>query len=104
NGLAKGGISVPQGTSPYKYVGSICGQGRTPACQTILTAIDANAASAIRADASGRGVLPGVPPGTYYLMISTIYNRQPIMWTQPVQLKAGANSLTLDPSTATPVN
>jgi hypothetical protein len=36
-----------------------------------LDAIKANAASAVRADANGSGTFPGVPPGTYYLMIST---------------------------------
>jgi hypothetical protein len=100
--LAKGGISVPAGMSPYKYVGSIC-VSRTPDCQKILDAVNVNAASAVRADVNGSGTLPGVPPGTYYLMISTRYNNQPIMWNTPIQLKVGANALTLDPRNAVPV-
>jgi hypothetical protein len=103
NALAKGGISVPPGTSPYKYVGSIC-VSRTPDCQKIMNAINANAASAVRADANGSGTFPGVPPGTYYLMISTRYNNQGLIWGQPVQLKAGPNALTLALGNATPVN
>ncbi len=103
NALAKGGISVPSGTSPYKYVGSIC-VSRTPDCQKIMNAINANAASAVRADANGSGTFPGVPPGTYYLMISTRYNNQGIVWGQSVQLKAGSNSLALDLHNATPIN
>jgi hypothetical protein len=66
--LAKAGVSVPAGTSPYKYVGSACA-GRIPDCQKSMNAIMANAASAVRADANGRGAFPGVPPGRYYLMI-----------------------------------
>jgi len=89
--------------SPYKYVGGMC-VSRTPDCQKILDAINVNAASAVRADANGSGTLPGVPPGTYYLMISTRYNNQPVMWNMPVTLKAGANSLTLDARNAVPVN
>jgi hypothetical protein len=102
--LSKGGVSVPPGVSPYKYVGQVCAAGKTPDCQTILNAINVNAASAVRADANGSGTMPGVPPGTYYLMISTRYNNQSLVWGQAVQLRAGANSLTLNPRDATPIN
>jgi hypothetical protein len=55
-------------------------------------------------DASGSGTFPGVPPGSYYLMISARYNNQSLVWGQAVQLKPGQNSLTLDPSNAVPIN
>jgi len=45
-----------------------------------------------------------VPPGTYYLQISTRYNNQALVWAQAVQLKAGPKSITLDQSNATPIN
>jgi hypothetical protein len=102
--LAKGGVSVPQGVSPYKYVGQVCAAGKTPDCQTILNAINVNAASAVRADENGSGTMPGVPPGMYYLMISMLYNNRTLVWGQAVQLKAGANSVTLNPRDATPIN
>jgi hypothetical protein len=89
--------------SPYKYVGTVCAN-RTPDCQKIMEAINASAASAIRADANGAGTFPGVPAGTYYLMISTRYNNQALVWGQAVQLKPGPNSMTLDQSNATPIN
>jgi hypothetical protein len=101
--LAKGGVAVPAGTSPYKYVGGVCGS-RTPECQQALDAIKANAASAVRADASGAGTLPGVPPGTYYLMVSAIYNKQSLVWGQAVHVNAGQNSVTLDLRNAMPLN
>jgi hypothetical protein len=103
NALARGGVSVPAGTSPYKYVGTACGT-HAPDCQKMIDAIKADSISAVRADASGRGTLPGVPPGTYYLMISAVFNRQAFIWGQPVQLNAGPNSITLDQSNATPLN
>ena len=37
-------------------------------------------------------------------MISTRYNNQPIVWGQPVQLKPGANSITLSQQNGTPLN
>jgi hypothetical protein len=102
--LAKGGVTVPSGMSPYTYVANTCAQGRTPDCQKILDAVNANAASAVRADANGRGVFPGVPPGTYYLDITTRFNNQGLVWGQAVQLKAGSNSMTLNQSNAAPMN
>jgi hypothetical protein len=103
NALEQGGVSVPQGMSPYKFAGTACGT-RTPDCQKINDAIKASAASAVRADASGAGTFPGVPPGTYYLMISARYNNQSLVWGRAVQLKSGLNSITLDRSNAIPID
>lgn len=103
NLVAKAGVAVPAGSNAYKVLGIACGT-HSPDCQKIMDAIKASAASAMRADGNGSGTLPGVPPGTYYLMISTRYNNQALTWDHPVQLKAGANSLTLSMQNATPVN
>jgi hypothetical protein len=100
--LANGGVSVPAGVSPYTYAGTACGN-RTPDCPKISEAVKVSAASAVRADANGSGTFPGVPPGTYYLMISARYNNQSLVWGQAVQIKAGANSVTLDLSNATTI-
>ncbi len=101
--LAKGGVTVPPGTSPYKYAGTACGTN-SPDCPKVKAAISASAASAVRADANGAGKFPGVPPGTYYLMISVVYNKQPYVWGQAVQIHSGTNSLVLDLRSATPLN
>jgi hypothetical protein len=50
----------------------------------------------MRADPSGKATLPGVPPGTYFLMLSGRYNNQPLFWELKLDLKAGANTVTLD--------
>ena len=102
--LTKAGITVPAGTSPYMFTAVACGPNRTPDCAKINAAIGASAISVARSDANGAATLPAVPPGTYYLMISTRYNNQPLAWGQPVQLNPGANSVTLDQKNATPVN
>ena len=101
--LAKGGVSVPAGISPYKYAGTACG-ANSPDCPKVKAAITASTISAVRADGNGAGTFPGVPPGTYYLMISAVYNRQPYVWGQAVQIHAGANSLALDLRSAVPLN
>jgi len=101
--LAKGGVTVPAGMSPYKYAGSACGTN-SPDCPKVKAAINASVISAVRADANGAGTFPGVPPGTYYLMISAVYNRQAYVWGQAVQVHSGANTLALDLTTAIPQN
>jgi hypothetical protein len=103
NALAIGGVTVPQGVSPYKYAGTACGT-QSSDCPKIMAAIKADSISAVRADATGGATLPGVPPGTYYLMISAVFNRQPLIWGQSVQLNAGANTIVLDQRNAAPLN
>ena len=93
--LKKGGIDVPAGMPAQKFVASICGT-RTPECQKVLAAVTADAASAIRADITGKAAFPGVPPGSYYLMISTQFNQQNLFWGFKVDLQPGANTVTLD--------
>ena len=100
--LANAGVVVPAGVSPYKYAGTACGTG-SPDCPKIKAAINTSAASAVRADPTGKGTFPGVPPGTYYLMISALYSKQQYVWGQAVHLNAGANSITLDLHNATPL-
>ena len=97
--MARAGVQVPAGESPYKVLGNACGN-HTPDCQKILAAVNADAASAARADVSGKAAMPPVPPGTYYLMISAQYNNQALVWDMPVQLKTGNNSLTLSQTNA----
>ena len=101
--IAKSGVNIPAGTTPFKFLGLACGN-RTPDCQTIMNAIKAGAVSSVRADVNGRGTFPGVPPGTYYLMISTRFNNQTLLWLQAVQVNAGSNSITLDARNATAMN
>ena len=101
--VSSAGVSIAPGTSPYKALGQACGN-RTPDCQKILVAIKANAAFGVRADATGKGIFSGIAPGNYYLMISTRYNNQALVWSQQVQVAPGANSITLDEGNATPMH
>ncbi len=103
NVVASGGVPVPPGTSPYKVMSSAC-VNRNADCQKIMEAVKANAVGGVRADANGSGTFSGLAAGTYYLMISTRYNNQGLAWGQAVQVRPGANSVTLDLRNATPLN
>jgi hypothetical protein len=102
NAVTNAGVPVPAGVSVVKAYGTACAN-HTPDCQQFGAVWKADAISAARADATGKAILPGVPAGTYYLTISVRYNNQPIVWDMKVALKAGANSLTLDPHNALPM-
>jgi hypothetical protein len=97
--LTKGGAAVPAGVSPHRAVKDACAQ-KTPDCRKYLLAVSADAATGLAADANGQATLPGVPPGTYFLMVSNQNNT--IYWELKVQLKAGPNSISLDAHNATP--
>ena len=100
NALAKGGIQVPTGTPPAKFYAISC-QNRSPDCPKIAQVWKSDAVSAARGDATGKATLPGVAPGTYFLMITIRYNNQPCIWDLKVDLKPGVNSITLDQQNAT---
>jgi hypothetical protein len=96
-------VTIPPDSTAHKALGLAC-TNRTPDCQKIVAAIQADAAGSLRADANGGATFPAVPAGTYYLMISARYNNQVIAWEQAVQLHPGSNTVTLDLRNATPVN
>ena len=102
NALIKGGIPVAADSTPFKAMGAACATQQN--CQQVMAAINSDSASLIKADANGNANFPGVPAGTYYLMISTKLNNQTIFWGQQVDLKPGANSITLNQRNSTPVN
>ncbi len=97
--LTKGGAAPPAGVSAQRAVKEACAQ-KTPDCRKYLLAVSADAATGLAADANGKATLPGVPPGTYFLTVSNQNNT--IYWELKVQLKSGANSISLDAHNATP--
>jgi hypothetical protein len=96
-------VAIPPDSSAHKALGLACAN-RTPDCQKIVAAIQADAAGSLRADANGGATFPAVPAGTYYLMISARVNNQPVAWEQAVQLHPGANTVTLDLRNAAAIN
>ena len=71
-------------------------QTQSPVCQQALHEMRPNAVSEVKMGSSGRAILPGVPAGSYYLFAITVHNKQALVWDLKVDLKPGANSVTLD--------
>ena len=101
--LASSGFAPPAGMSPVRGYLTACANHQ-PACQQGMTATNASTVSGVRADANGQAQLPGVSPGTYYFFCLGALNNQLFKWDFRIELKPGANSVTLDQSNAALVN
>jgi hypothetical protein len=100
--LTKSGFPIPAGVQPFKAMILGCSQ-HSPDCPKAVAAINAQTVAGSKLDALGKATLPGVPPGSYYLMGSAAPGGQPFLWNVKIDLKAGANSITLDQRNATPL-
>jgi hypothetical protein len=77
---------------------------RQPVCQQAIAAVlEVYGVGGAKADQSGNARISAVPAGTYYLHGLAVFNAHPILWNLRVELKAGENSVTLDPRNATPI-
>ncbi|HLY63019.1 MAG TPA: hypothetical protein VKV95_19910 [Terriglobia bacterium] len=101
--LASAGFQEQAGMSAVKAFLGACAN-RQPACQQGITATNASTVSGARADSTGKGQLPGVPPGTYYFFCMGGFNNQLYKWDFKIDLKPGMNPITLDLRNAAPVN
>ena len=54
-------------------------------------------------DNSGGFVFQNARAGTFYLVLQTLYNGMHLVWNVRLDMKPGANSITLDQRNATPV-
>jgi hypothetical protein len=92
--------------TPY---GSIMGnfmiacRQKTPQCQKGLSAIESRTASSVRTDATGHARTTSLPPGRYYVFATLVFGDKPMAWQEPIDLRPGSNSLTLDLDNAYPV-
>ncbi|MDQ1409977.1 MAG: hypothetical protein QOJ41_1712, partial [Acidobacteriaceae bacterium] len=103
NVLRKSGVQIPERTSAYHAFLAECQKGPNE-CKQLLSGIAAYSAANVKLDADGKATLPAVAAGTYYLFGSVQYNKQPLLFDLRIELKPGANSVTLGERNATPTN
>lgn len=103
NIIRKAGVRPPAGTSAVKVWLNACASGQ-PLCQQVIAFAGPFAVANGRFSAGRQTQFPAVPPGTYYVFGAARYNNQPFMWDVRVDLKPGANAVTLDQRNTTPVN
>jgi hypothetical protein len=103
NVLTKNGVPIPAGTSAYHALDAECKKGPNE-CKRLLLAIGGNSAANAKLDAEGKATFPAVAAGTYYLFGAIQYSKQPMLVDLKIDLKPGANSVTVTERNATPVN
>jgi hypothetical protein len=103
NVLTKNGVQIPSGTSAYHALDAECKKGPNE-CKRLLSAIGGNSAANAKLDAEGKATFPAVAAGTYYLFGAIQYNKQPMLVDLKIDLKPGANSITVTERNATPIN
>jgi tetratricopeptide (TPR) repeat protein len=97
--LNSGGNRVPAGMTPGSFIINTC--KTRDACNRVTFPLAQDAVAKTNSDADGTGTLPGVQPGTYFIFAMAGYGNRTYIWNQRVELKAGANSLTLNQYNAT---
>jgi hypothetical protein len=102
-GMFQGPPGAPAKLPPLGVWAYSCQTG-SPACKQALYEMRPLSAGEVKTDAAGRGVLPGVPPGTYYLFSLAPHNGRLLVWDLRVVLKPGSNSVTLDQRNSAPLD
>jgi hypothetical protein len=86
--------STPDGTVLQNWMRAC--QARLPACQRGAAALKTYTIGIATTDASGHAQSPPLPAARYWVLSDARVGSRHIMWNQPVDLKEGPISLTLD--------
>jgi hypothetical protein len=101
--LIKGGLRpTPDGSVLQDWMRAC--EKRAPACETGARALQAYSIGMATTDASGQAKTPALPTGRYWVLSDTKAGGKRLMWNEPVDLKEGGKSLTLDQRNAMPVD
>jgi hypothetical protein len=101
--LAKAGWS-PQGSTMSALTAWVraC-ESRDPSCQKGIAEMSKYFVSNAKLDNSGSHIFQNARAGTYYLVIQTSYNGVHLVWDLRIDLRPGANSITLDQRNVAPL-
>lgn len=94
--LAKGGFAALGGVSATQRMHQACARPG-PDCQKAVAAILADSATAVKSGPDGRAVFPAVVPGGYFVFGTGQYRGKPVYWDVRVTIRAGENTVTLEP-------
>jgi len=101
--LIKGGVqSTPYGTPLQNWMRAC--QSRTPVCQQGANALKPFSVGIATTDVNGHAQTPPLAIGRYWVLSDAKVDNRHLMWNQPVDVKAGSNSLTLDRQNSMPVD
>ena len=105
NILASAGIRAPAGSSSVAAWAHACERStRDPVCLQGVSSLGNYAVAKTGFDANGTATFNNVPSsGTFYVVADTAYTHH-LVWNLRVDLKPGANAITMDERNATPID
>ena len=104
NILATAGLTPPGSSTRALTAWARACETRHPLCQQGIELVRPHLVASAQLDGSGRFTFPNARSGTYYLVGQTSYNGLHLVWNLRVDLKPGANSVTLDQRNTTPID
>ena len=103
NILAAGWIPPGSSTRAVTAWAHAC-ETRNPLCQQGIEQVRPYVVASAKLDGNGGATLPNARTGTYYLVLQIPYNGLHLVWNLRVDLKPGANSVTLDQRNTTAID
>jgi hypothetical protein len=101
--LIKGGIkSTPDATVLQSWLRAC--YSHAPACAQGAGALKAYAIGFATTDATGHAQTPHLPAGRYWVLSDVRVGTKHVVWNQPVDVRAGDKTVTLDAHNAMPVD
>jgi len=104
NILAKAGWIQPGSSMKAVTAWARACEARSPLCQQGIEALRPYLVASGKLDGNGGFTFDKARAGSYYLVGQTSYNAQHLVWDLRVDLKPGANSITLDQRNTTPID
>ena len=98
--LVKAGFTPDPDGQPIEKLFAACKVGQSSTlenCKRGMQAMLTGSLGIARTDATGHAQTGAVAPGRYYLVGFVPYKGHSLMWHMPVDMRAGANSVTLEP-------
>jgi hypothetical protein len=98
--LAKAGFTADTGAQAIDKLFAACkvGQdGSQASCSRGMQSMIAGSLGVARADPDGHARTPAIAPGRYYVIGFVPYQGHSLLWHLPVDVKAGANPMSLEP-------
>jgi hypothetical protein len=104
NILAKSGWSQPGSSTSALTAWARACETRSPSCQKGIQELRPYLVASARLDGNGTFTFDNGRAGSYYLVAQANYNGRHLVWNLRIDLKPGANSITLDQHNTTPID
>lgn len=101
--LARAGWAQPGSGSAIAAYARACETAGSPSCQQVATQVRPFMVAMTKLDANGVSTMVNAQTGTFYLYTEVLHHGQRLLWNVRVDMKPGANTVTLDQGNVAPI-